>query len=76
MKEKHTEREHEWGRGKKRDTEDPKQAPHCEHKAYVGLDFTTMKSWPELKSRVSHLTDWATQVPHPLCFVKLYLGPP
>ena len=44
MKEKHTEREHEWGRGRERDTEDPKQAPHCEHKAYVGLDFTTMKS--------------------------------
>ena len=29
----------------------------------VGLDLTTMRSWPEPKSRVGHLTDWATQVP-------------
>ena len=26
----------------------------------VGLDPTTVRSWPEPKSRVRHLTDWAT----------------
>jgi len=29
----------------------------------VGLDLTTMRSWPEPKSRVGRLTNWATQVP-------------
>ena len=27
------------------------------------LDSTTMRSWPELKSRVGYSVDWATQVP-------------
>ena len=29
----------------------------------VGLDLTTLRSWPEPKSRVRHLTVWVTQVP-------------
>ena len=29
----------------------------------VGLDLTTLRSRPELESRVRHLTDRATQVP-------------
>ena len=29
----------------------------------VGLSLTTMRLWPELKSRVRCLTDWATQAP-------------
>ena len=28
-----------------------------------GLDLTTLKSQPELKIRVAHLTNWATKVP-------------
>ena len=28
-----------------------------------GLDLPTVRSWPELKSRVGHSTDWATQAP-------------
>jgi len=28
----------------------------------VGLDLMTLRSWPELKSRVGRSTDWATQV--------------
>jgi len=27
----------------------------------TGLDLRTLRSWPELKSRVGRLTDWATQ---------------
>ena len=27
----------------------------------MGLDLMTLRSWPELKSRVGHLTKWATQ---------------
>lgn len=32
----------------------------------VGLDLTTLRSWPEPKLRVRPLTNWATQAPHPL----------
>ena len=28
-----------------------------------GLNSQTVRSWPELKPRIGHLTDWATQVP-------------
>ena len=30
---------------------------------HLGLDLTTVRSWPELKSRFGRLTDWATQAP-------------
>jgi len=29
-----------------------------------GLDLTSLRSWPEPKSRAGCLTDWATQAPH------------
>ena len=29
----------------------------------MGLDLITLRSWPELKSRVRCLTDWVTQAP-------------
>ena len=29
----------------------------------VGLDSMTLRSWPEQKTRVRYLTDWATQAP-------------
>ena len=42
---------------------------------YMGLqaelDPMTLRSWPELESRVGHLMDWATQVPlHRICVFK------
>ena len=49
------ERKHESERGR----ENPKQALHL----LQGLISQTVRSWPEWKSRGSHLTDWATQVP-------------
>ena len=33
-----------------------------------GLNPQTVRSWPELKSRVGCLTEWAAQVPILLCF--------
>ena len=38
----------------------PKQALHCQHRA--SNPWTVERSWPELKSRVRCLTDWAPQV--------------
>ena len=35
-----------------------------------GLYLTTLRSWPEPKSRVRHLTDWTTQVPQWCSFFK------
>ena len=32
----------------------------------AGLKLITVRSWPELKSRVLHLTNWATQAPSEL----------
>ena len=29
----------------------------------AGLDFMTLRSWPEPQSHVRYSTDWATQVP-------------
>ena len=37
---------------------------YAQHRAQMVLYFTTLRSWPELKSRVGYLIDWATQVPH------------
>ena len=39
--------------------------------SHAGLDPMTQRSWPEPKSRVGHLADWATQGPTPKVFVKL-----
>ena len=35
----------------------------------MGLNLTTVRSWPEPKSRVGHSTDWATQVPLVFVFI-------
>lgn len=40
-------------------------------KPSVGLGLMTMKSWHELKSRIRHLTDWATQAPLKLIFYNI-----
>ena len=42
----------------------------CGATSDAGLDPMTLRSWPELKSRVGRLTDCATQVP-PTHFLKL-----
>ena len=39
-------------------TQSLKMGPHLE------LDPTALRSWPELVSRVSFLTEWATWMPH------------
>ena len=51
---------HTWmGEGQREgERENPKQALCCQHG-----HLRTVRSWPELKSRVRRLTDWASQVP-------------
>ena len=45
-----------------------------ERGARVGLHVTILRSCPELKSRLSHLTNWATQAPLKfICFLYLFL---
>ena len=48
------ERAHEQGGGAEQERKEPSVEP------YMGLDPMTLWSWPELKSRVRHLTSWAT----------------
>lgn len=36
---------------------------HAQHGPRNGANLMTLRSWPEPKSRVKHLTDWATQMP-------------
>ena len=35
--------EHEWGRGRKRETQNPKQAPGCQHRAPPGIRTHKLK---------------------------------
>ena len=59
------ERENEWGRGRKKGRERESQAGSTLSVQTPTWDSNswTMKSWPELKSRMRQLTDWTTQVP-------------
>ena len=59
QRERERERERERGRERKSQANSmlPAQSP------VWGLIPWTVRSWPELKSRVGRLTDWATQVP-------------
>ena len=41
--------------------------------ADMRLDYTTLRSWPELKPKVRCLTNWATHVP--LVFNYFYINP-
>ena len=52
-----------WKRGRDRETEDQNQSSLRVQTPLWGLNSQTGKSWPEPKSRVSRLTDWATQAP-------------
>ena len=42
----------------------------------AGLNLTTLRSWPELKSTVRRLTGWATQVPQQFSFLHLWRDNP
>ena len=63
------EKEHEQGRGREREREGESQAVSMLSvwSPTWGSKSWTMRSWPEQKSRVWCLTDWATQVPPPFC---------
>ena len=41
----------------------------------MGLELTTLRSRPELRSRVGHLTNWATQAPHCSLFENVCICP-
>ena len=61
----------EWACEQERaERENPKEVLHCQHGAWGrGPNPWTVRSWPEPKSRVRRLADWATQVPPPQdCF--------
>ena len=54
----------EWG-----ERENPQVDSVLSAEPNVGLDRRTLRSCPEPKSRVQHLTDWATQTPQDVwCF--------
>ena len=58
------EKEREWaGEGQRKGEKGYQAGPIVSIEPDLGLDPTNVRSWPELKSRVRHLTDWATQVP-------------
>ena len=46
-----------------RDRENPRQAPCCQHRAWWGARTQeAVRSWPESRSRVRYLTNWAPWV--------------
>ena len=58
------ERAHEQERSRKRRRERiPSRLCTVSTEPDVGLNHMTARSWPEPKSRVGHLPEWATQVP-------------
>ena len=57
---------------RERERENPKQAPFCLYRPYLSR---TLRSWPEPKSRLRGLTDWAPRRPclfFPICY-QLFL---
>ena len=54
--------------GAERGREDLKSAPCCYHRTWCRAWSHELRSWPEPKSRVGHLNDWATQVPFVIYF--------
>ena len=53
--------------------ENPNWALHCQCRAPCEAQtLKTVRSWPELKSGVIHLTDWATQAPPKLPILDLW----
>ena len=69
-----TERQRERDRETERETEteNPRQAPHCQHRAQRGAQtHSTVRSWPEPKSRAPCLTYWATQEPENIIILSI-----
>ena len=55
----HTSKQREqWGEGERKNL---KLTPHLSAECNTGLDPTTLRSWPQLRPSVPHLSDWATQ---------------
>ena len=61
--------ENEQGRGRERERE----ALSVQSQMWVLISWT-VRSWPEQKPRVGHLTDWGTQVPLDLAVLNNTLG--
>ena len=61
-REREGERQHEWGRGRERERESQAGSTLPAQSLTWGSIPQTVRSWPEPKSRVRRLTDWATQV--------------
>ena len=61
-----------WARGSRgRSRERILSSHHAHvHGADWSLDLMTLRSWPELKSRAGHSTDWGTQVPQCGCILR------
>ena len=52
---------------RERERENPKQAPHCQRRAWCGAPtHEAVRSWLEPKPRVGCLSDWATQASLPV----------
>ena len=57
MSERVSESKHSQGRGRERRERESQAGSTPSTEPDVGLDLTTMRSWPEPKSRVRHLTN-------------------
>ena len=64
-RERERERKREWGRGRERGRERIPSRLHTlpAWSLMWGLNPRTVRSWPELRPRVRHSIDWATQAP-------------
>ena len=64
------ERENEWtGEGQREEERESQASPVLPAQSPMQgsiLISQTLRSWPEPKSRIRHLTDWAMQAPHTL----------
>ena len=61
-----------WGEVGGRERERVLSRLHIQHRVqHVGLNLTTLRSWPKQKSRVGHLTDCASQAPQQPVFTYI-----
>ena len=65
----------ERGRNRKRKWENHKQASHSVRRP-TWVDLMTLRSWPQPKSTVDHLTNWATQASLQMGFFEVILCSP
>ena len=72
FRERERERETERGTERERERENPKKALHCQLRDWRGAQsHELMRSWPEPRSRVWHLTDPATLAPLDFLFLTI-----